>query len=57
MGKDGVAQRRIRQAAGNHRDLHRCHDLPGVPAKRGEAKDAIALGINERFHKAACFGK
>src|ERR1035438_9590689 len=40
MGKDGVAQRGVRESR-NHRDLHRRHDFSSLYSEHCEAKDAI----------------
>jgi len=42
---------------GNDRDLNRAHDFAGPHSKDIKTQDAIALGINQRFHKTARLGK
>jgi hypothetical protein len=50
--ENGIAQRGIGKA-GDHCDLHGGHDFPGADAQCGEAQDAIAARVDQRFHESA----
>src|SRR5215471_5850880 len=49
--ENSIAQRRIRQF-GQHRRLHRGHDLAGLGSDHREADDAIVTSTDESFHEA-----
>ena len=56
MSQDRVAQRGIRQSC-YHRNLHQSQDLACADTKTSEAKDAIAIGLNQGFQKSSCFSQ
>ena len=56
MGENRVAQRCVGQSA-HHCRLNRRHHLASFSAQRGESQNAVALSINEHFHKTTGFAK
>jgi len=56
VSQNGVTQSGVWQP-GAHRDLHGSHDFGRTNAQGREAEDALALNLNQRFEKSACFRK
>ena len=52
MCEDSVTQRGIGQSC-EHRDLDDCDDFSRLRSESSEPKNAITLGIDERFQKAS----
>jgi hypothetical protein len=56
MGEDSIAQGGVGQSC-QHRDLDGGHDFSSLHSEHGEAKNAIAFGIDERLQKTASLGQ
>ena len=54
MGQDGVSQRGVGEPC-HHRDLDGRHNLPGANTERGEAKDPVAVGLDQGLQKSSRF--